>query len=289
MNGRGDRGATRNIAATIGSYAKRVYSEFSEDRVAAVAAGITFFVLLALFPAIASIVSLYGLFADRASIAHTVDALGPYLPGGAISVLDAELKRLVAEKPEKLDIAFFSSSAIALWSASGGVKALIDGLNVAFERKETRSFLKLTRHALLFTTSAIIAVAIAVYLSVMLPGIIGRFTFSRALVITFDILRWPAAFVIVTLLLGLLYRVGPDRAHARWISWGSAIGGALLIVATLAFSWYTQNFGSYDRTYGNLGAAVGFLTWIWISMVVVLTGAELDCEIERTRRNGSQR
>jgi membrane protein len=218
MSERWDRGTGRHAVSVVADYARLTYVEFSEDRIAAVAAGVTFFGLLALFPALASIVSLYGLFADRSMIAHTVDALAPYVPGGTISVLDAELQRLITEKPAKLDVTFFSGMAIALWSASGGVKVLIDGLNIAFERKETRRFPKLTGHALLFTAAGIVATIAAVYLSVVVPDIVGRFAFSRAFVLAFDILRWPAAFVIATLLRSLIYRIGPDRTDAPWIS-----------------------------------------------------------------------
>lgn len=277
-------GAGWRVVSAVADIAKRTYMEFADDRIAAVAGGVTFFGLLALFPAIASIVSLYGLFADRSTIKHTVDALAPYVPGGAISVIDMELTRLVAEKPGKLNLAFLASTAIALWSASGGIKALIDGLNVAFDRKETRSFLKLTGHALLFAAAGIVAVVIVAYFSVIVPGAIGRFAHPHAFVLAFYVVRWPAVFVVAALLLGLIYRIGPNRPHAPWISWGGAIGAVFLILGTLSFGWYVQTFGSYDRTYGSLGAVVGFLTWIWISLVILLTGAELDSEIERRRR-----
>src|ERR1700734_3507162 len=124
--------------------AKRTLAEALKDRIPTTAAAITFFMLLALFPAIASIVSLYGLFADRASIAHLVDSVAAFLPGGAVTVLDTELHRLIAERPGKLDLAFFTGLIVAIWSASGGMSSLADGLNIAYELRETRSFLRLT-------------------------------------------------------------------------------------------------------------------------------------------------
>jgi len=267
-------------------YAARVWNEFWEDRILSVTAGITFFILLALFPAIASIVSLYGMLADRASISQVLHTLSPYLPGGAVTVLGQELHRLVTEKPLKLNVAFFSGSAIALWSASGGISALIDGLDVAFETKETRNFLKLTRDALLFTVAGIIAGTLAAYIVAVVPVAIEKSRYVRSFHLLFEILRWPAAFGLTSFFFALIYHIGPDRKTIppHWITWGSSIGAILWILGTLFFSWYVQNFGTYDRTYGSLGAAVGFLTWIWISLVILLLGAEIDCEIERRLR-----
>jgi membrane protein len=278
-------------SSAIPSVVRRTYIDFSEDRIPAVAAGATFFMLLALFPALASVVSLCGLFADRVSIGHVVDALKPYFPGGAITVLGSELNRLLLEKPAKLNVTFYGGLAVALWSASGGIKALIDGLNVAFDTSETRSFPKLTRNALLFTAAAILLSVGAVYVTVVLPTTMGRFAFARVLAPLSTILRWPAAFLVVAVMFGLVYRIGPNRRAVRpaWITWGSAIGAVLWILGTLAFSSYVQNFGSYDRVYGNLGAAVGFLTWIWISLMILLGGAELDREIERDRNHDPRR
>jgi membrane protein len=262
---------------------KVTLAEASKDRIPAVAAGATFFVLLALFPAVASVVSLYGLFADRASIAHVVDTAAPFLPGGAVMVLDTELHRLVAQKPEKLNFAFFAGLAVAIWSASGGVKTLSDGLNVAYEVRETRSFLRLIVHALLITIACILLATCLIALAVVLPAELARLPIRRELLFAWTVLRWPAAFLCCVVMQDILYKIGPDRQHTkwRWISWGSAIASLLWILGTLLFAWYAQNFGSYDRVYGDLGAAVGFLTWIWLSLVILLAGAELNCEIER--------
>jgi len=267
-------------------YAARVWNEFWEDRILTVSAGITFFILLALFPAIASVVSLYGLLADRASIAQVLHTLSPYLPGGAVTVLGEDLHRLVTEKPIKLNVAFFTGSAIALWSASGGISALIDGLDVAFETRETRGFLALTRDALLFTVAGIFAGTLAAYFVAVVPVAIEKSRYVHSFHLAFEILRWPAAFGLTSFFFALIYHVGPDRKTIppHWVTWGSTIGAVLWILGTLLFGWYVQAFGTYDRTYGSLGAAVGFLTWIWISLVILLLGAEIDCEIERRLR-----
>ncbi len=284
---RESRPTTRSGRSIVLPVLKRALTAFWADRIPSVAAGVTFFFLLAIFPAIFSIVSLYGLFADRSSIAHLVSAVAPYLPGGAIDVLRTDLIRLAAEKPSKLNLAFFTGMAIALWSASGGVTALIEAMNVAFNRKETRGFLKLTTDALAFTVLSTVAMAGAVYMAVILPVWLARIPYGQRLEGVFAILRWPSAFVAAMFLVHLIYRIAPDRRDEErsWISWGSASAAVLWIFGTVLFTWYVQKFGTYDRTYGSLGSAVGFLTWIWISVVILLAGAELDSEIARARHD----
>ena len=264
----------------------RIYAEFSEDRIPAVAGGVTFFFLLALFPAIASVVSLYGLFADRQTIVDSLQMISGFLPGGAVTVLGAEVHRLTAQKPATLNIAFLVSTAIALWSTSGGVKAILDGLNIAFETKETRSFLRLSVNAVLFAAGIVAAAAIVIFGMGELKKEMGQISWAGYARDAAAILVWPIAFFLCSAIVSLIYRYGPNRVRTpwRWITWGSAFASIFWIIGTLAFDWYVQNYGSYNRTYGELGAAVGFLTWIWISIVILLTGAEITCEVEKAAK-----
>lgn len=259
---------------------KRVVSEFFDDSIPTVSGGITFFVLLALFPAMASVVSLYGALADRGDIERHLASFSAFLPEGAIMVLRSELQRLTAQPPATLSFAFLTGSVIALWSASGGYKALVEGMNVAFDVTETRGFIRLSAHALVVTLAAILFAVVAIGAGVILPRALeGLGPVADTL---YSVAVWPFAFVLCMLGLAVVYRFGPNRKRAgwRWITWGNAIAAILWLLGTLAFSWYAQNYGTYNQVYGQLGALVGFLTWVWISMMIVLLGAEINAELD---------
>jgi membrane protein len=260
--------------------AKRIYSEFFDDRIPTVAGGITFFVLLGLFPAISAVVSLYGMFASSTEITRDVDLISGFLPGGAVSILRAELHRLGGQKHHYLNLAFAVSLVLAMWSASGGFTALVEGLNVAFEVRETRSFLRQIGNAMLFTAAGVAFGTLAVEIGHMFSHLENGSALLRTAA---HVLVWPFLFGASTTVLAIVYRFGPDRHHPkwRWTTWGSSIASILWILGTQLFTWYVQNFGSYNRIYGELGAVVGFLTWVWLSLVILLLGAEINCELER--------
>jgi len=259
---------------------KRIFYEFSEDRILTVAGGITFFLLLALFPAIGAIVSLSGLFLHGADFTQGLDSIARFLPEGGVTVLRAELLRLSGQKPATLNVAFVVSLLVALWSASGGFKALVEGLNIAFEVRETRNFVRLTLYALIFTAVAILLSAMVVILGSLLQGLAAA---SSLLRLSIKAATWPSLFLASSFFIAVIYRFGPNRPKPqwRWITWGSALASLLWVCGTQLFTWYVQHYGSYNRVYGNLGAAVGFLTWIWLSLVSLLLGAEINSELER--------
>lgn len=258
---------------------------FQADRIPLVAAGATFYILLALFPGFASIVSLYGIFADRASIAHEIYRVSAFLPRGAVITLNTELHRLIAQPTQKAGVTFLISTLIAVWSASGGVKAIIEGLDVAYEVRENRSFLKFSAIALLITVLGIVTVAIALNIAVLLPLLFEHFPYRSLLRRTVAILSWPAALGFGMAILSIVYRYGPNRPkHWRSFSWGAVLASTLWLAGTAIFKFYVRNFGSFDRVYGGLGAAIGFMVWIWLSLMILLLGAELNCEIERREK-----
>jgi membrane protein len=260
------------------------YRSISEDRVLAVAAGVTFYGLLAIFPAIGAVVSLYGLFADGATIRDHLDSLSSLLPGGAIEIVGDQIARVSAAGGGALGFSFFLGLVIAVWGANAGVKAIFDAINVAYGAKEERSFFRLNLVSLAFTAGAIAFALLALTAIVVVPVSIHFLGLDAVVAAVLRFGRWPLIWLLVALGLAFLYRFGPTSSlnpKWRWISWGSASASLLWLVASLLFSWYAANFGSYNKTYGSLGAAIGFMTWMWISAAVIIMGAELNAEIEQ--------
>jgi membrane protein len=259
-----------------------VYNEIGDDRVLAIAAGVTFYGLLALFPAIGALVSLYGLLADPATINEHLAALSQVLPGGAMEVVGDQVKRVASAGETKLGLAFAAGLAVALWSANGGIKAIFDALNVVYDETEKRGFVRLNATSLVFTLGAVVFGLVALGAMVGLPIVLEHIWFGPTIEWLLSIVRWPILLAALIFALALLYRFGPsrDKASWRWITPGSVLAAVLWLAASMLFSWYASNFGSYNETYGSLGAVIGLMMWMWISTIVVLLGAELNAEAE---------
>jgi membrane protein len=260
----------------------RTYAGIGEDRLLATAAGVVFYSLLALFPAITAGVSVYALFADTATIASHIADLSMLLPGGAIDIVSEQVQRIVARGPGALTFGFLIGLGVAIWSANAGIKAIFDALNVIYDEDEHRGFIKLNLVSLLFTMAAIAMVLLMLASVVVVPIVlnyVGLDGFAGA-IIAFG--RWPAMFILVILGLAVLYRFGPSRQFAqwRWLTVGSIFAAVAWMIMSIGFSWYVANFGTYNATYGSLGAAIGMMMWMWLSIIVVLVGAELNSEIE---------
>ena len=262
--------------------AKRVAARFSANRLMTEAAGVTFFSLLAIFPALAALISLYGLIADPATVSDHLASLDGVMPGGGMDILKEQVHSLTSSPPKALGFGVLFGLATSLWSANAGVKALFDSLNVVNEEKEKRSFVRLTAVTLAFTLGALVFVVVAMAAVVVLPVALSALGLSGGSDLLLRLARWPLLLAAVALFLALVYRYGPSRERAkwRWVSWGSAFAAVSWVAASAGFSWYVSNFGSYNKTYGSLGAVVGFMTWIWISTIIVLVGGELNAELE---------
>ena len=261
---------------------KRVYQKLNEDGLLAQAAGVTFYVLLALFPALASLVSLYGLFADASTIEQNIGAVSGVVPGGGMQILTEQVHNLASHSNSKLGLGLAVGLATSLWSANAGIKAFFDALNVVYEEREKRGFIRRTLTSLAFTVGGLLFIILALGAVVVLPAVLNVVGLGQTTELLLKWSRWPVLLVVVGGFLAVLYRYGPSRETAKWqwVTWGSGFAAVTWVIASIAFSWYVQNFGNYDKTYGSLGAAVGFMTWIWLSTTVVLIGAELNAELE---------
>jgi membrane protein len=260
----------------------RTYRSLNGDRVMREAAGVTYYVLLALFPGLAALVSIYGMIADPADIERQLAGLSGTIPAEAIQIIQGQLQYLASQDQRALGLAFFGGLLVLLWSANAAVKALFDSLNVVYGETERRNFFKLNALSLLFTAGMILFLVLALIVIVVIPALLTFLQLGQVGELLIAILRWPAMLAIVVLGLALLYRYGPNRENARWrwITWGSVAAAILWLIASMLFSWYTGNFGNYNKTYGSLGAVIAFMVWTWLSTTVVLMGGELNAEIE---------
>lgn len=267
----------------------RVKDEASDDHLALIAAGTGFYTLLALFPAVAALVSIYGLVADPQSIAAQMQALAGIVPPGTLAILEDQLRRVASGESGNLSLAFVGGLLLALWSASKGVKALIEALNVVYEEEEERGFFTLNLVTLVLTLLALLMVVAGLAGAVLLPLILGAAGLGATAETAISILRWPVLLLGAMLVLSVLFRYGPCRRNARWrwITWGSAGAALAWMVFSILFSWFVSRFDTYNETYGSLGAVVALLVWLWLSLTVALFGAELDAEIEHQTRHDS--
>ena len=246
-----------------------------------VAAGVTFYCLLAIFPAIAALVAIYGFFTDPASISSHFDKLSGVMPGSALEVIRTQMNQVASQGSSKLGVAFMIGFLVSLWSANAGIKSIFDALNLVYDEPEKRGLIRLNLVSLAFTIAAIVFILAAIACIAALPAVASSQLQGTTALIT-QIVRWPILFVIIAVGLAFVFRYGPSRAEPqwRWITWGSAFAAIAWIAVSIAFSWYAANFGSYNKTYGSLAAIVVFMTWLWLSIAVILIGAEIDAEME---------
>lgn len=266
----------------------RVKERMSRDRLSIIAAGVAFYALMAIFPALVALVALYGLAFDPQQVTDQVAALGSMLPKEAADVLLGELRDLTQTDRTALGAGAIVGVVLAFWGASSGIRTLMQALNVAYNEDEKRGFFRFYGTALVLTLGALLGFACVIGTIVALPlaaGFLGLGPIAGTLV---SLARWPIVAVAVMAGLAILYRYGPSREKPRWswVSHGAAFATALWLAASVLFSLYVGHFGSYNKTYGSAGAVVILLTWFLLSAYVVLIGAEINAESERqTRRD----
>lgn len=263
--------------------AKRTIKEFSKDRVTSVSGGVTFFGLLSLFPALTALVSIYGRLADPQTILATLDTLNNFLPPSGVQLIADQIRSITSAPQAALSFAGIAALLIALYSANGGMKALIDALNVAWFKTESRGLIKLNLVSLVLTVGGLLLVALLIGVIAVVPALLQSLHLGPVVETLIAVLRWPLMAGVLLVALAVVYRYGPDKEDAewQWISPGAVFAAVGLIVASMLFSWYAANFANYNKTYGSLGAAIAMMMWLWIASMVVMTGAELNSEVER--------
>lgn len=259
----------------------RVWMSYDGHRIAFIAGGITFFTLLAVFPAIAAFVALYGLFFDVETVERHLELLSGFLPPNILDFIAAQMSQAATQSHGALGVAFLASLLLALWGANASVKSLIYGLNIAYRETEKRNFFTYSAITLAMTGGFLAFLLLVNGLVVAAPLAAAWFGWSWNGA-DLGVLRWPVLFGAYAGALTLLYRYGPCRRRARWI-WivpGGVLAALLSLAVSWLYSWYLERFAHFDATYGPLGAVLGFMVWTWWSVTAVLVSALLNAELE---------
>jgi len=284
--GRDDRGreASAPIAIPLKGWwdiVRRVSSQVVDQNVVILSAGIAFFAMLALFPALAAIVTTYALMADPADVAEHFATLSAVLPSDVASIIGRQLQMLT-EQQQGLGLKLVLGLLFAIWSARRGVDALVRAVTVAYDEPETRGLVRLTMVTYVLTFGAVMLLVTTIALLVALPTALAWLPLSGSLSFLVHLGGWLLFFVVIMFALGVLYRHGPPRraARVRWLSPGAFVATVLGLLGSAGFSVYVQSFGKFNETYGTLGAIIVLLLWFFLSAFSIVLGALLNAEME---------
>ena len=266
--------------------------QIADDNLTVVAAGVAFYAVLSIFPALTALVTVFGLVLDPEQLTHQISRFTDVLPDQAAELLRGQLQQLAASGSRALGLGFIGSLAVALWSSSAGIRALMRALNIAYDVEESRSLPARIGLSLLLAVAAVVGVVFAIALLVVLPVASAFFGLGDTLQTALAVLKWPLAALAFWLGLTLMYRFAPNRdaSQASWLNRGAVFAIVLWLIGSAIFSWYVGHFGSFGKTYGSLGAFVILMLWFLLSAWAVLIGAEinavLDHEGEADRKAG---
>jgi len=268
---------------------RRAWQGAAKRNLSLVAGGVTYYLLVALFPALAALVSVYGLVTNPADVAKSVEALSDMLPPAAVTLIGNALDELVSASSRSLGLGALIGFAIALWSSVRGMTGLMAALNIAYDQPERRGFIRFNATALLLTAVVVIGGLIALALLAGLPVLLKEAGAGRPGRWIGLVVEWPVLIVFAMGMVALIYRYGPDRRRSKWkwASTGVVVATILWILGSILFTIFVYYFGNYNRMYGSLGLPLVLLTWMWSSVFVVLFGAEINGEAERQARQGS--
>lgn len=267
----------------------RVKDDISNDAIGIVAAGVAFYTMLAIFPALAALVSLYGLLADPAQLQQSMSEVSGVMPPGAKELLMAQLKSLAASSGGALTISLIVSILLALWSASKAMGALITALNIVYHEQETRGFIKPYVVSLALTLGAMVFAVVTLFLIVVVPAALGNIGLPAVLQVLIRAVRWVLLAAAIVLALGAVYHFAPSR-HApqwRWLTPGAVVGAVLWLFGSALFSLYVESFGSYNKIYGSFAAIIILMLWFNLSAFATLIGAEINSEMEHQAERDS--
>jgi membrane protein len=266
----------------------RVKKDIKDDNVSIVAAGVAFFSVLALFPALIAMISIYGLFVEPEEAAAQAQQLTEVMPTAAADLIGNQMQSVAAASSGNLSISLIISIAVALWSASSGMNALIQGVNIAYDEPETRGFIKLRGLALLLTIGAILVFGMAIGAIAVFPALAGKLPGGQVLEAVAGVLRWVILGAVIVGALAVIFRLSPNRDQPRmkWVSSGAIMAAVFWLLASIGFSFYANNFGSYNETYGSIAAVIILMFWLYITAFIILIGAELNGQLElQTRKD----
>lgn len=271
----------------------RFYREVVGDQIGLLAAGIAFYALFAIFPAMASVLAILGMFFSATEITGPVIEATASMPPSAARLILDQANSVVSADRSSLGLAAGVGLVVAVYSTARGMRHLIQGLNVAFDRKETRGFFRRWLTIVVLAIFVISGVLLGMGSIAVIPAILALVPLDVDTQATISFARWVVLFTISTLGIAVIYRFGPDRRHHRW-HWtlpGAFLACLLWVVASAGFSLYAENVASYQQSFGALAGVIVLLTWLWISAYVLLLGAELNAALEATtevRRDGAE-
>lgn len=260
----------------------RVWRKLSEDNASLVAAGVALNTLLAVFPAMAVLASVYGMFASPAQVGREIAPFYGILPHEAAGIIQTQLEALARPHNQTLGIGAIVSFVVSLYYSSQGVSALMSATNIAYSERERRGFIRLILVAIGFAIGAVAGFVVMLLLTVAVPLALQRLPLPSFVDTAALVLRWILLWLFAALGLAIVYRYAPSRENARWrwVTWGSVIAATLWLVSSILFSLYVRNFGSYGKTYGALGGVIVLIMWFYLQGYAIVLGAEFNAETE---------
>jgi len=280
--GRGARRPSDIPMSGVWDALRRVFARIGTENIGVLAAGSAFYAMLAIFPALGAIVTLYALVSDPGDVQAHFDRLADLLPPDVSDIFNAQLTSLASREQQQLGFGLLFGVAFAVWSARRGVDALVRAVTVAYHERETRGLIRMNLLTYGLTLGAVMVVLTTLVLLVALPTLIAWMPLSGQVSVLARTGGWVVFVIMIMSAIGLLYRIGPPRRPARWrwLSAGAATATLLWVAGSAAFSSYVTSFGSYNETYGTLGAIIVLLLWFYLSAYAILIGALINAELE---------